>query len=367
LHATLRAGRATHAHPEFGWEPMAQASSSLLERVVGAFPELPVRVPHGLHAFFYHTVSDRPLAHARHLFAYKSSAQFERDLVWLKRRFRPVGHAEIVRCLRGEAPLPANAASVSFDDGFAECFEVARPLLLKHGVPCTFFVVRDLVDNGLLMHKSAVSLCLEALETTRDAAFSALAARAADALGARFDSRAALAAALRGLTIHDDARVRAACRAFGVDESEALRARPYLTSEQIRQLARDGFTIGGHTTRHAELDRLGSFAEVEREIVESCAFVRDLTGQREVPFAITFNGLRLPRGPLRELLARHPFIDAIYDTNDLMDDASFVVNRIWADTPVGAEEGTNLPFLLKRAKALEPLRRCRRRLQRLPR
>ncbi|HEU4428510.1 MAG TPA: hypothetical protein VFT98_07130, partial [Myxococcota bacterium] len=92
-----------------------------------------------------------------------------------------------------------------------------------------------------------------------------------------------------------------------------------------------------------------------------------LTGQPSVPFAITFNGLRLPRGPLRALLARHPFIDAIYDTNDLMRDAEFVVNRIWADTPVGAEDATNLPFLLKRAKALEPARRWKRRLQRLPR
>ncbi|HEU4429378.1 MAG TPA: polysaccharide deacetylase family protein, partial [Myxococcota bacterium] len=232
---------------------MSQASSSLFQRVLTALPELPARVPHGLHAFFYHTVSDRPLAHARHLFAYKSSAQFERDLVWLKQRFTLVGHAEIVRHLRGEAPLPANAASVSFDDGLAECFDVARPLLQKHGVPCAFFVVRDLVDNARLMHKSAVSLCLDALEATRDDGVAELAARAGDALGARLDSRAALAAALRALTIRDEDRVRAACKAFGVDEAEALRARPYLTSEQIRQLARDGFTIGGHTTRHAEL------------------------------------------------------------------------------------------------------------------
>ena len=346
---------------------MPQASSSLLQRVLTALPELPARVPHGLHAFFYHTVSDRQLAHARHLYGYKSSPQFERDLAWLKQRFTLVGHADIVRHLRGEAPLPAGAASVSFDDGLAECFHVARPLLRKHGVPCTFFVVRDLVDNAHLMHKSAVSLCLDVLEGARDDELAALVVRAGDALGARFDSRAALAAALRALTILDDARVRAACKAFGVDDAEALRARPYLTSDQIRQLAREGFTIGGHTTRHAELERLSSFEEVEREIVESCAYVRDLTGQREVPFAITFNGLRLPRGPLRALLARHPFIDAIYDTNDLMHDAEFVVNRIWADTPVGAEDATNLPFLLKRAKALEPVRRWKRRLQRLPR
>ncbi|MBM4383387.1 MAG: polysaccharide deacetylase family protein [Deltaproteobacteria bacterium] len=345
---------------------MPQPSSSLLQRVLAALPEAPARVPNGLHSFFYHTVSDRPLAHARHLYGYKSAAQFERDLVWLKSRFTLVAHADVARHLRGERALPANAAQVSFDDGLAECFDVARPLLLKHGVPCTFFVVRDLVDNARLMHKSAVSLCLDVLERASEADFGALAARAGSALGARFDSREELAAALRALSIRDEARMHAVCEALGVREDVVLRERPYMTSEQIRQLAGEGFTIGGHTTRHAELDLLDR-AAVEREIVESCAFVRDLTGQREVPFAITFNGLRLPRAPLRDLLARHPFIDTIYDTNDLMADAPFVVNRIWADTPAGAEQETNLPFLLKRAKALEPARRLKRTLQRLPR
>ena len=345
---------------------MSQASSTLFMRALGALPELPAPVPHGLHSFFYHTVSDRPLPHARHLYGYKGSAQFERDLEWLKARFSFVSHADVARHLRGEHSLPERAAQVSFDDGLAECFDVARPLLRKHCVPCTFFVVRDLVDNARLMHKSAVSLCLDALERTDERDLADLCGRASRVFARRITSRAGLVTAVRALTVHDDELVQRACEAFEVKVAEALSARPYMTRAQIRQLAAEGFTIGGHTTRHAELDLLEP-AAVEREIVESCEFVRDLTGQRSVPFAITFNGLALPREPLRDILARHPFIDAIYDTNDLMPDAPFVVNRIWADTPAAAERESNLPLLLKRARALEPARRWKRRLRQLPR
>jgi peptidoglycan/xylan/chitin deacetylase (PgdA/CDA1 family) len=327
-----------------------------------------VAVPHGLHAFFYHVVSDRPLAHVRHLYAYKSPAQFAQDLALLARRFRLVAHEDIVRHVRGEGRLPPGAAAISFDDGFGECFDVVRPLLLAHGVPCTFFVVRDLLDNRLLMHKNAVSLCLEALAGWPDAGIPDLASRLAVALDVRLRGRAEIVRLLRRFTVHDRERVAVAAGALGVDLEAALRERPYLTLDQVRQLARDGFTIGGHTCRHAELDSFPEFADAEGEIVDSCRFVRDLTGRAEVPFAITFNGLRIPRTALASLLGRHPFISLVYDTNDLLADHPLVVNRIWADTPAGATaEASNLPFLLKRAKALEPIRRWKRRWQGLPR
>jgi peptidoglycan/xylan/chitin deacetylase (PgdA/CDA1 family) len=334
-----------------------------IERLLQALPELPVDVPHGLHAFFYHLVSDRELPHVRHLYAFKTPAQFEEDLRLLSREFRLVPHADIVRHVRDGKPLPERAAAISFDDGFAECFELVRPLLLRHGVPCTFFVVRDLLDNRLLMHKHAVSLCLEALATAPEEAVHALAQQ----LGAPAE-RGAVARRLASLGLRERASIDAACGALGVDTEAALAAAPYLSREQVRQLARDGFTIGGHSCRHAELDRLPGETDLEREIAESCAFVRELTGQAEVPFAITFNGLRLPRAGLAAALARHPFVSLIYDTNDLMPDHPRVLNRIWADTPAGTADGrSNLPLLLKRAKALEPVRRWKRRWQGLPR
>jgi len=138
-----------------------------------------------------------------------------------------------------------------------------------------------------------------------------------------------------------------------------------MTAEQVRQLHGEGFTIGAHTRTHAELWLMGDPKEVEREIVESCAFVRDLTGQKGVPFAFPFNGLWCSRETLADIRARHEFVGLIYDTNNLMMDRDFVVNRVWCDAPdADHPQRSNVADQLRRAYRLEPLRSLRRRLRR---
>ncbi|PYV38833.1 MAG: hypothetical protein DMG09_10850 [Acidobacteria bacterium] len=126
----------------------------------------------------------------------------------------------------------------------------------------------------------------------------------------------------------------------------------------------EGFTIGAHTSDHPELGRLADWDEVRRQVRESCDLVREITGRARVPFAFPFNGLDLPRGALAALRDELGSIDLMYDTNNLMKDRFFIVNRIWCDTPEGASgERSNLPALLRRAHAFEPLRAVRRRMR----
>jgi hypothetical protein len=110
------------------------------QRVINATPlELLRRVvPRDVAALVYHPISDAPLPHVTPLYACKSTSLFERDLIYLKQNFDLVGHDEIVAHRFEGRPLPPRAAAISFDDGFSECFDVVRPLLLKHGVPCMF-------------------------------------------------------------------------------------------------------------------------------------------------------------------------------------------------------------------------------------
>ena len=109
-------------------------------------------------AFFYHTVSDDSLPHVTPLYRCKSVREFEQDLVYLKQNFTLVGHEELVAARERGRALPARAATISFDDGFAGCFSAVRPLLLKHRIPCTFFLIRDVVGNASLMYRNKVAL-----------------------------------------------------------------------------------------------------------------------------------------------------------------------------------------------------------------
>lgn len=111
--------------------------------------------------FCYHVVSDELLPHIPHLYPQKSTFEFEQDLLYLKRHFRLVSYQDLTDYFLGIRRLPSNAAYISFDDGFAECYTADRPLLLKHRIPCIFFLTTDFIDNRHLCYRSKVSLCVD--------------------------------------------------------------------------------------------------------------------------------------------------------------------------------------------------------------
>ncbi|MGZ5730998.1 MAG: polysaccharide deacetylase family protein [Caldimonas sp.] len=337
---------------------------SSLDRIAAFIPHqlLARAMPRDVTSIFYHTFATEPQPHVSPLYQVKTPEDFERDLVYLKTHFVPVSHDDIVAHREGVRSLPKHAASVSFDDGFAECFSVARPLLKKHGVPATFFVCSKFLDSRELMYRNRVALCVSRI----DGAAPEQATRWLEALrercGAPVSSKSGAREWLLGLGYSEVARIDRACEALDLSIADFLRERqPYMSRAQVSQLHEEGFTIGAHTRDHPELHRLDDWQEVVDQVRDSCELVREITGRTRVPFAFPFNGMSLPRSrlaPMREELG----IDLMYDTNNLMTDRSFIVNRIWVDTPRGATlSHSNLPAVLSRAHLFEPLRAVKRR------
>ena len=309
----------------------------------------------------YHAVSTRPLPHIRNLYEIKSPQQFEQDLLFFKERCHVAGHDELVAHQQGRHRLPDRSVCITFDDGFSECHDTVRPLLLRHGLPCTFFVCTGMIDNRTMMFRNVISLCLDRVRAMGDDEIRAVGARLGPRCGARLDERDQLRRWMLGLTYPQRDELQAVCECLGVDVAAFLgRERPYMTREQILDLSRDGFTIGSHSKNHPELWLL-DWREAVREIVESCEAVRTLTTQASVPFAFPFNGARLDRAKLAQLRREQPFIDLFYDTNDLRLEEAFIANRIAGDTPTGCADGeSNFPRLMREAYALEPLRKAKR-------
>lgn len=328
---------------------------------------LPLRVygrviPREVIGFCYHLASDRALPHVRHLYPYKSPAHFEADLLFLLRRFRVVSHAELLEARRSGRPLPPGSVYLSFDDALAECFSVVRPLLLKHGVPCTFFLPTAVLDNRWMMAAQRVSLCVEAL-ALRGAGKEDLAELRA--LGAPVDDAGALGGWLRraardpgspGVAAADRLLAR-----LGVEVDAYLREeRPYLTREEARTLRAEGFTLGAHTRTHPHLGSLGDPARVEEEIVESCREVAEMAGEESVPFAFPYDARGVERAFLRELAAAHPVVGTLFGVEQLRPGGGLVVNRMIADTPPApGRPATNLPGHLRAAYLEEVLAMAR--------
>jgi peptidoglycan/xylan/chitin deacetylase (PgdA/CDA1 family) len=65
---------------------------------------------------------------------------FEASLRFAQKHYNVVDMARVIESKSGSAPLPPRALTITFDDGWADTFEVALPILHKLGLPSTVFV-----------------------------------------------------------------------------------------------------------------------------------------------------------------------------------------------------------------------------------
>ena len=73
-------------------------------------------------------------------------AEFERQLVLITKKYNPV-HLNETGAIVGFAPDKINVL-ITFDDGFMNNYEYVFPILVKHGLKATFFLVVDCVETG---------------------------------------------------------------------------------------------------------------------------------------------------------------------------------------------------------------------------
>lgn len=81
--------------------------------------------------------------------------RFDAVISWLSRWFNVLPLDAAVMQLRS-ATLPARAAAISFDDGYADNVDNALPVLLRHHVPATFFVATSFLDGGRMWNDSVI-------------------------------------------------------------------------------------------------------------------------------------------------------------------------------------------------------------------
>jgi len=310
--------------------------------------------PKDLVALCYHMVSDGDLPHVQ-LYPFKTSEQFRADVAFA--RASSVTYEAVVRSRLSGQALPQNSMLFTFDDGFAQCFDVVRPILLENEVDGVFFVSTSFIDDKEVFGECALSLCIAASRVLPIARiirvvdyFSVPTAVAGTSkLRGALDSHPARLGLVEWLRSSARARgnnIAEICVRLGVDPIAYARANPiFMTSDQVRQLASDGFTIGAHGLSHRPLERL-SVREIEREIVASCLAVSEITKQRRVPFAFPYSGLAIDRDAIAGILKRNSVIELVFDSGCLRRDPAFIVNRVFNDAPP-AGGSSNLPDTLR--------------------
>ena len=289
-------------------------------------------IPRDPIGFYYHAVAERQLPYVRHLNTCKTPREFEQDLEFLRENYRPIAYDDL---LPGRPRIRSRwpGAIVTFDDGLRECYEIARPLLLKHGIPAIFFITTDFLDNRRMFYKHRVSLCIEEYLRRSPADQRSVRNSLTDILNVSIRRTSDVIASLKRLEPGAESRLDAICARLGVDSNAFLRAAsPYLSSAEVLSLAADGFTIGAHGRSHVPLASMTP-AEVETDIAESCALIGSLVGSASVPYAFPFNGRGISPALLGRIRERHSHVGLFFDTQGMGTDSADVINRIGLEGP----------------------------------
>ncbi len=76
-----------------------------------------------------------------------SSWEFAAHLEYLSKHNQVLSLGETINRLKTGETLPPNAAVITIDDGYADAFEIAFPLLKKFDFPATVYAVTDFLDG----------------------------------------------------------------------------------------------------------------------------------------------------------------------------------------------------------------------------
>ncbi len=221
-------------------------------------------------------------------------ALFASQMRFLRRAYAPVPLATIVDAIgRGESP-PAGTVAITLDDGYADNYHQAFPVLQALRLPATVYVVTETLDNASSLWMSELRATLMASRAPR--------LRVEIGGGYEFglaeeDERQQSIKDLTNVLVPVDAALRRRILATirhelavngGVDLAQAM-----LTSEQVRAMHEAGITIGAHTQTHSNMT-LVSAEQAAAEIAGSRERLEAIVGVAVRDFAYPNTGGRYP-------------------------------------------------------------------------
>lgn len=200
-------------------------------------------------------------------------AEFTWQMAVLTRMFTVLPLGDAVRRLKA-GTLPARAACVTFDDGYADNHDLALPILRRFRVPATVFVATGFLNGGRMFNDTVIESVrrlvgpLPALDGVE---------LPVTAIGSDADRRAligAILASVKYMTLEERATFLEQLTAHVQGE---LPRDLMMTETQVAALAHAGVEIGAHTVNHPILNRLTG-AAARDEIARSRDDLEALTG-----------------------------------------------------------------------------------------
>ena len=218
---------------------------------------------------------------------------FERQLRFLRSHLDVLSVRELLDCLREPTSLPQRPALITFDDGHADNYEIALPLLSQQRLPACFFLATSFIGTSSVPWWDQIFCCFRYTRLAelrspfgKDDPPFALAPANREFAIARFIRQ------LRALPTWGDAMsiVQELPAATGVIPETLLERPLFMSWEQVRQLAAAGMELGGHTRTHPILSRITDRSVLHDEIAGCSEDIERVVGQVPLAFAYPTGG-----------------------------------------------------------------------------
>jgi len=227
--------------------------------------------------------------------------EFDMQMRFLRNNYDVVSLSKVVAAARGEQPFDANMCAITFDDGWADVYEYAFPILRQHGLPATVYLTTGFVDEAAWFWEERAKYLLALFQQAAHSGALAPGKRAElrDRLS-RFGLEEVVTLRRRNLPAYllDKGRwmrdLEATRRDELVAELEVLSRelvpdapRGFLSWSEIREMADSGIQFENHTACHVALSGVGPDT-ITSEVQSATKRIKDEIGHTTQQFAYPY-------------------------------------------------------------------------------
>ncbi len=293
----------------------------------------------------FHRVRDEPTAFHDDLIEV-NSRQFREHLEWLGRRTEFISEEKIAGLHPGGKPKML----ITFDDGYADSHEVIAPILERAGIPAIFFIAPGVLDKRQLGAWDRIAYLVKKFKGKQ------FRFRGRDFIMARGPRTVYLELAKWSQSSLPDRGDEFVAELGATLEiplaTPEMMGRELVTWDQVRDLKRRGFSIGGHSYSHRVLSSL-SLADQEeemkltrqrleeeqiyprsfafpfgtpntyswetREAAKNAGFEFIFSFSGQIPRARNIDPIRIDRVPFKSSIAKYDFLVSLPGANNFLE------------------------------------------------
>lgn len=176
--------------------------------------------------------------------------------------------------------LPPRAVCITFDDGYADNYTNALPILQLFNLKATFFIASGFLDGGRMWNDSVIEAVRNLDTPILDLREQGLGEFEIVSESQKCQAAQQIIQKIKHLEFTERARHADAIAA----KSRDLPTNLMMSSAQLKKLHHSGMEIGGHTVNHPILAKLSDLA-VERELKENKLYLESFLNTQLRHFA----------------------------------------------------------------------------------